>query len=89
MLFEITLHPGDCAALIEDYSAYEGESEVLIAALSVFKIEDVEYIDIPKKHSDGQSTVNIPLVKLSYWQSWYDFDVDTPPPYLMIGGDSN
>jgi hypothetical protein len=42
MLSAITLHPGDCAALIEDYSAYGSESEVLIAASSVFKIGEVE-----------------------------------------------
>jgi hypothetical protein len=89
MLFEITLHRGDCAALIEEYSAHPGESEVLIAASSVFKVDDVEYIDIPNKHSNEQSALTVPLVKLSYYQSWYDFDIDTRPPNLLIGGDSN
>jgi hypothetical protein len=76
ILFEIELHPGDVAICISEYSAIPSESEILIAASTGFKIEGVEYIDVELHNSDCLSVVTIPLVKLSYFLSWSDFDID-------------
>jgi TPR repeat protein len=76
LLFEIALHPGDVAVAIEAYSAYAGESEILIAASSGFMVEDVEWIDI--------NGLKIGQVRLSYCMSWYDFNIDVPPTPILV-----
>jgi hypothetical protein len=85
ILFEIILHPGDIAACIEDYSAVASESEILIAASTGFRVEGVEYADFEKTESDDWSTVTIPVVKLSYFLSWSDFNIDDSPHTILIG----
>jgi hypothetical protein len=77
VLFEISLHPGDVATSIRDYSAHKNESEILIAATSGFTVNEVEEIVI-------DSQVRIPQVKLSYCMSWYDFDIDDPPAPVLV-----
>jgi hypothetical protein len=42
LLFEISLHRGDDAVSIRDYSDYQNESQVLIAASSRFTVEPVQ-----------------------------------------------
>jgi hypothetical protein len=76
MLFEISLHPGDVAVAIHEYSDHENESEVLIAASSGFTVEAVEWVEI--------RGMNIPQVRLSYCMSWYDFNIDDPPEPILI-----
>jgi hypothetical protein len=46
ILFEVTLHPGDVAACIEDCSRFGYESELLIAASSGFTVDSIEFISI-------------------------------------------
>jgi hypothetical protein len=88
ILFEIALHPGNVAVCIRDYSVFRGESEILIAASTGFKIDGVEYIDVEIENPDGLSDVRIPMVKLSYFRSWSDFNIDECPPTVLIEGDS-
>jgi hypothetical protein len=88
ILFEITLHPGSVAVCIEDYSHYQSESEVLIAAETAFKIEGVEYIDLTIEESECQNSVTIPLVKLSSSLSWSDFDINERPETVIVESDT-
>jgi hypothetical protein len=76
LLFEIKLHPGDIAVGIREYSAFQGESEILIAASSGFKVKSVDWIDI--------SGIKIVQVRLSYCTSWYDFNIDDPPVPILV-----
>jgi hypothetical protein len=88
ILFEITLHPGAVAPDISRDSAIRSESEVLIAAMTGFFVESVDYLSYQQKDAaDEHSTsidLTIPRVKLSYWWSWFDFDIDSPPMNLII-----
>jgi hypothetical protein len=85
VLFEITLHSGDRAADITFDSAFFVESEVLIAACSGFLVVDVARteIEVPVSVSDSRFCL-MPVVKLDYVLSWFDFDIDTPPPRVII-----
>jgi hypothetical protein len=76
LLFEISLHPGDDAAAIHNFSFYRGESEILIAASSGFMVEEVSSIDI--------RGMKIAQVRLTYCMSWYDFNIDDPPVPIVI-----
>jgi hypothetical protein len=76
LLFEISLHPGDVAAAIHDYSDHRDELEILIAASSGFMVDEVEWIEIDE--------VKIAQVRLSYCISWYDFDIDDPPAPVLV-----
>jgi hypothetical protein len=76
LLFEISLHPGDVAVAISDYSDYPMESEILIAASSGFMVEEVEWIEI-RGSKIGQ-------VRLSYCMSWYDFNIDDRPAPILV-----
>jgi hypothetical protein len=87
ILFEITLHPGNVAVSISDYSVIPAESEILIAASTGFKIEGVEYVDLELSNSDCPGVVRIPVVKLSYVRSWFDFNINEYPPTVLIKGD--
>jgi TPR repeat protein len=76
LLFEIKLHPGDIAVKIHEYSAYQEESEILIAASSGFKVKSVDWIDI--------SGMKIAQIRLSYFISWYNFNIDDPPAPILV-----
>jgi hypothetical protein len=76
LLFEIKLHPGDVAGEIYEYSAFQRESEILIAASSGFKIKSVDWTDI--------SGMKIVQIRLSYCMSWYDFNIDDPPVPILV-----
>jgi hypothetical protein len=88
ILFEITLCAGAVATAIDRYSAIPIEHEVLIAAMSGFMVESIDYI--PYSHSkhgvttDDSVSSAIPKVKLRYWMSWFDFDIDNPPPTFIL-----
>jgi hypothetical protein len=86
ILFEIALHPGNVAISIQDYSDFPSESEILIAASTGFKVEGVEYIDVEIRQSDSLKVMRIPLVKLNYWLSWSDFDINQYPSTVLIEG---
>jgi hypothetical protein len=58
------------------------ESEVLIAASSGFVVDSVEDISILDPATDLEFT--IPLVRLTYFVSWYDFDLERRPPRLIL-----
>jgi hypothetical protein len=88
ILFEIALHSGDVAISIQEYSAVPSESEILIAASTGFRIDEVEYIDCEMEESDDSKIVRIPMVKLSYVRSWSEFNIDEGPPTVLIEGDA-
>jgi hypothetical protein len=85
---EITLHFGAIATNISNLSAIPRESEVLIAAVSGFLVESVDYVsDQEEETTEGQlSTLDfkIPTVKLTHWLSWVDFDMNKQPADLII-----
>jgi hypothetical protein len=70
ILFEITLHPGAVATNISDLSAIPDESEVLIAAMSRFLVESVDYVSYEEEgRTEGQLNIldfMIPRVKLAH-----------------------
>jgi hypothetical protein len=80
ILCEITLHPGAVATNISGYSVHPEESEVLIAAMSGFVVESVDYgSDRDEDATEGQHKTldsRIPKVKLHSWLSWVDFDME-------------
>jgi hypothetical protein len=88
ILFEITLHPGAVATNISSYSAYLAESEVLIAAMSGFVVESVDYGSDQHEDTTAEqhNTVDsrILRVKLGSWLSWIDCDMDKQPVNLII-----
>jgi hypothetical protein len=88
ILFEITLHPGNVGIYISNYSAIPQESEVLIAASTGFIIDGVEYIDLEMPEPVGLNPVSVPVVKMSYFLSWSDFDIDQLPHTVLIEGDA-
>jgi hypothetical protein len=91
ILFEIQLHPGAVAVLIQDCSAAPSESEYLIAASTGFKIHAVDSVNvevtIPGKSANNRTRLKIPEVKMSYYLSWTDFDIDERPATVIIEGD--
>jgi hypothetical protein len=76
LLFEISLHTGDAAVSIGDFPDFPLESEILIAASSGFMVEDVEWINI--------RGTKIGQIRVSYCRSWYHFDIDDPPPAIIV-----
>jgi hypothetical protein len=80
VLLEIDLHPGDIATHISDCSDYPYETEILIAASSVFRVIAV---DTTERLSDSRGLV-IPRVRLSYEMSWFEIDIDKLPPTLLV-----
>jgi hypothetical protein len=76
LLFEISLPPGEVAVAINEYSDHGNESEILIAASSGFMVDEVEWIDIPGSR--------IAQVRLSYFISWHDFNIDDPPVQVLV-----
>jgi hypothetical protein len=68
ILFEIELHAGDVAVLIEAHSEYGSEREVLIVASTGFKVLSVNYNDFFIARENGGSTLmHLPIVKLEYF----------------------
>jgi hypothetical protein len=88
ILFESTLHPGAIATNISGYSVHPEESEVLIAAMSGFIVESVDYgSDRDEETIEGQHNTldsRIPKVKLRSWLSWVDFDMEKQPVNVVI-----
>jgi hypothetical protein len=85
VLFEIELHPGDVAVLIEAHSEYCSEREILIAASTGFEVLSVDYADVSLPQQNGGSIlVHIPIVKLNYFLHWYDFDLDERPLPVLV-----
>jgi hypothetical protein len=89
LLFEITLHRGDSAVFMQEYSVFPNECEVLIAASSGFLVRSVDEITI--KHtvvargSDATEVyLQIPVVRLSYFVHWTDFNIDRCPPVVIV-----
>jgi hypothetical protein len=81
ILFEIYLPAGAVAVSIAEFSAHPSESEVLIAASSGFVVNSVDDISILDPATGLEFT--IPLVRLTYFVSWYDFDLERRPPRLL------
>jgi hypothetical protein len=81
VLFEISLPPGAVAASISEFSEY-AEAEVLIAASTGFLVESVDGITVPL--GDPAEEFEIPRVRLSYFASWWDFDLDRRPPRFLL-----
>jgi hypothetical protein len=69
LLFEISLHPGDVALAISEYSDHKNESEILIAASSGFMIDEIEWIGIHLNSGSGFRELKIAQVRLSYFIS--------------------
>jgi hypothetical protein len=84
ILFEIALYIGNVAIYMRNYSVFPSESEILIAASTGFRIDGVEYLDIEVQGSDCLRIVQIPVVKMSYFLSWFDFDIDECPPTVLV-----
>jgi hypothetical protein len=79
LVFEIEIGAGSCAAEIAGFSEYPSESEILIAASSGFRVESVDFI------CDGV----VPLIKLSYFLDWWDFDLDRRPLPVLVHSDES
>jgi hypothetical protein len=73
---------------MRQYSAIPFESEILNVASTSFKTEGVEYIDLRIEKLDCLSVVTIPVVKMSYFLSWSDFEIHKCPPAVMIESDA-
>jgi hypothetical protein len=85
VLFKIDLHPGDVAVRIEEYSEYGSEQEVLIAASTGFEVLSVDYADVSIPQENGGSHFfHLPIVRLSYFLHWYDFDLDQRPLPVFV-----
>jgi hypothetical protein len=82
LLFEISLPTGAAAASIQSFSAFRMESEILIAASSGFVVDSVDLISVMNERAHMELT--IPRVRLTYFLSWYDFDLDRRPPRLIL-----
>jgi hypothetical protein len=84
ILFKIILHSGSVAADIQSSSEFPYESEILIAASSAFRILEVTNIKFPNSSVPNSPVRVIPKVKLSYEMLWTEFNIDNPPPPLLI-----
>jgi hypothetical protein len=88
ILFEITLCAGAVATALDRDSTNPTEYEVLIAAMSGFMVNSIDYIPAPQSRQGRarRDSVNsmIPKVTLCYWLSWFDFDTDNRPPILIV-----
>jgi hypothetical protein len=69
------------AVSIAEFSARPSESEILIAASSGFVVDSVDGISI--HDAVTRLEIAIPLVRLTYFVSWYDFDLERRPPRLI------
>jgi hypothetical protein len=76
MLFKIHLHAGSVAADIHDSSKHSNELEVLIAAYTAFRVDEVVSFHIRDEFPEFKWDIDIPVVKLSYASSWFDFAFD-------------
>jgi hypothetical protein len=77
VLFEIELHPGEVAVELERAAEDRSGNEVVIAASTGFRVDSVEPTDVSIPAEDGSLNLfHLPIVRLSYFLHWYDFDVD-------------
>jgi hypothetical protein len=76
MLFEIHLQAGSVVADIHDYARYPSELEMLIAAYTTFRVDEVVNFRIRDKFPEFKWDIVIPRVKLTYASSWFDFAFD-------------
>jgi hypothetical protein len=86
-LFEISLHSGDVAVSIYDYSDHSDEFEIRIASSSGFMVEEVEWINIRQESESGFREFQIAQVRLNYCISWYDFNIDDPRDPILVSSD--
>jgi hypothetical protein len=88
ILFEITLCADAVATAIGHYSVHSHEHEVLIAAMSGFIVDSIDYIPAPQSDqrvtTTGSDKSTIPKVTLRYWLSWFDSDIDNRPPTVIV-----
>jgi hypothetical protein len=75
ILFEIHLYPGNIAVDISRYSAFR-EFEMLIPAYTAFRVDDVVDFRVQDALPTFERDMIVPLVKLSYASSWFDFPLD-------------
>jgi hypothetical protein len=75
ILFEIHLYPGNIAVDISRDSAFR-EFEILIPAYTTFHVEGVVDLRVQEVFPAFQQDIIVPLVKLSYASSWFDFALD-------------
>jgi hypothetical protein len=76
MVFEIHLGADSVAADICSYAEYSTECEAMIAAYTVFRVDEVVTFHIRDDFPDFKWDIDIPRVKLSYVGSWYDFPLE-------------
>jgi hypothetical protein len=85
VLFEIELHAGDMAVRIEEYFNFRLEREFLITALIGCKVLSVTYADVSVQlDSGGSISLRIPVVRLSSFLHWSDFDLDHHTPLRFL-----
>jgi hypothetical protein len=84
ILFEIELHEGDAAADIAHDSDYSREREVLIAASTGFLVVGVGEKTFIRRKRDVVAEFTVRVVKLKYFMHWYDLDIETLPPVLLV-----
>jgi hypothetical protein len=75
ILFDIHLYPGNIAADISRYSAFE-EFEMLIPAYTAFRVDDVVDFRVQDALPTFERDMIVPLVRLSYASSWFDSAFD-------------
>jgi hypothetical protein len=75
LLFEISLHAGDVAALLAG-------GEILIGAWSGFIIDSVDKVSVVDSQTGDEFI--FPRIHLTYFTSWHEFDLDAPPPRLIV-----
>jgi hypothetical protein len=89
ILFEINLHRGDVGVSIRDYSTFESENELLIPASTGFRVDSVDFIDVEGRELNSSSIVPFPIVTLSYFLHWYDFDLEQRPLPVLVESDDS
>jgi hypothetical protein len=89
ILFEINLHTGDVGVSIRDYSSFESENEVLIAASSGLRVDSVDFISVEGRELNSSLLVPFPIVTLSYFLHWYDFDLEQRPLPVLVESDDS
>jgi hypothetical protein len=76
ILFEIRLPPNSVAADIHHWSEFENELEVLIAAYTAFRIDEIVDFRIQDEFPAFEPDIVIPTVKMSHTISWFDFALE-------------
>jgi hypothetical protein len=50
-------------------------------------MDQIEYLSLEIAESDDLNSVRIPVMKMSYFLSWSDFDIDECPPRVLVEDD--